>query len=421
MERAAASTSSTEPRAAAPPARLLAGWVAGAHGLRGRLRIRCDEGGAEGLLGVGHLFLGAREEEARRHEVVEARPGRRGEVCVDLGGIADRAAAEALRGAGVWIESAQLAVLPAGEYWAFQLIGCEVEDGAGRKHRSRARDPGHRRAGPPGGGRRGRGGAPDPGRAGVVARGRSRATADRGGAAAGAARSGLTPDGDGTDWGEARAAHRRDLDLSAPLRGLALGVAGGRGPRARARRSARPRPARAHARPPSQRRRRPLWGRPRHGDAPRAAGAGGRGRRRPQARRPRGARGPALAPGPAARPGAARRARGAAASGARLRSLRGRRPARRRARDGRRDLDRRLRAVGRRGAGDGGRRGRRAPDPRGRSATRSRCARSRSRRAFSKDPSTLGRPNSAAWRCPRCCAPEITERWRAGASKRRAR
>ena len=46
--------------------------------------------------------------------------------------IADRSAAEALRGAGVWIESVQLAVLPAGEYWAFQLIGCEVEDGAGR-------------------------------------------------------------------------------------------------------------------------------------------------------------------------------------------------------------------------------------------------------------------------------------------------
>lgn len=132
MERAAASTSSTEPRAAAPPARLLAGRVAGAHGLRGRLRIRCDEGGAEGLLGAGHLFLGVREEEARRHEVLEARPGRRGEVCVDLGEIADRSAAEALRGAGVWIESAQLAVLPAGEYWAFQLIGCEVEDGAGR-------------------------------------------------------------------------------------------------------------------------------------------------------------------------------------------------------------------------------------------------------------------------------------------------
>jgi len=129
VERAAASTSSTEPRAAVPPARLFAGWVAGAHGLRGRLRIRCDEGGTEGLLAAQHLFLGEREAEARRHEVLEARPGRRGEVRVGLAEIADRSAAEAVRGAGVWIESAQLAVLPAGEYWAFQLIGCEVEAG----------------------------------------------------------------------------------------------------------------------------------------------------------------------------------------------------------------------------------------------------------------------------------------------------
>lgn len=133
MERAVASTSSTEARAAAPPARLLAGRVVGAHGLRGRLRIRCDEGGAEGLLGAAHLFLGDREQDARRCQVVDARPGRRGEVCVEIEEITDRSAAEGLRGAGVWIEAVQLAELPAGEYWAFQLIGCEVEDGAGRR------------------------------------------------------------------------------------------------------------------------------------------------------------------------------------------------------------------------------------------------------------------------------------------------
>jgi len=133
MERAVASKSSIDPHAATPPTRLLAGWVAGAHGLRGVLRIHCAEGGAEGLLGAGHLFLGVREESLQRHAVVEARPGRRGEVCVDLAGIADREAAESLRGARVWIESAQLGVLQPGEYWAFQLIGCEVEDGAGRK------------------------------------------------------------------------------------------------------------------------------------------------------------------------------------------------------------------------------------------------------------------------------------------------
>ncbi len=133
MERAAASTSSIETRATAPPTRLLAGWVAGAHGLRGQLRIRVADGGAESLLGVEQLFLAARGAAERCHTVVESRAGRRGEVCVALAGIADRESAEALRGAEIWIESAQLGALEPGEYWAYQLTGCEVEDGAGRK------------------------------------------------------------------------------------------------------------------------------------------------------------------------------------------------------------------------------------------------------------------------------------------------
>jgi 16S rRNA processing protein RimM len=115
------------------PARLLAGRVVGAHGLRGRLRVRCDEGGAEGLIGARELFLGEREEAAQRHGVSDARAGRPGEVLLELEGISDRSAAEELRGTGVWIEPAALAELPEGEYWAFQLIGCEVEDEAGRR------------------------------------------------------------------------------------------------------------------------------------------------------------------------------------------------------------------------------------------------------------------------------------------------
>lgn len=133
MERAAASTSSIEPRATPPPTRVLAGWVAGAHGLRGSLRIRCAEGGAEGLLGAAELFLAARGDAERRHAVVEVRPGRRGEICVELAGVADRDTAESLRGAEIWIETAQLGALADGEYWVYQLTGCEVEDGAGRR------------------------------------------------------------------------------------------------------------------------------------------------------------------------------------------------------------------------------------------------------------------------------------------------
>jgi 16S rRNA processing protein RimM len=132
MGRAAASTSSTEPRAAAAPERLLAGRVTGAHGLRGGLRVRCAAGGAEVLLGVESVCVGVREQEARRYAVQRARHGRRDELWLDLAEVADRTAAEALRGAGLWIDPAQLAALPEGEYWAFQLVGCTVEDAAGR-------------------------------------------------------------------------------------------------------------------------------------------------------------------------------------------------------------------------------------------------------------------------------------------------
>jgi 16S rRNA processing protein RimM len=133
MERAAVSTSSTESGPGAPPDRLLAGRITGAHGLRGGLRVRCAAGDAETLLEVESVFLGARPEAARRFEVRRAHPGRRGEVCLDLAGVASRSAAEALRGADLWIDPAQLAALPEGEYRAFQLVGCAVEDGAGRR------------------------------------------------------------------------------------------------------------------------------------------------------------------------------------------------------------------------------------------------------------------------------------------------
>lgn len=132
MERAAGSTSSTEKRAAAPPTRVLAGRVVGAHGLRGQLRIRV-EGGEQSLLAVPQLWLAARGEAERRHEVVSASAGRPGEVRVRLADVADRDGAERLRGAEIWIEAAQLGELAPGEYWTFQLVGCEVEDGAGRR------------------------------------------------------------------------------------------------------------------------------------------------------------------------------------------------------------------------------------------------------------------------------------------------
>jgi 16S rRNA processing protein RimM len=133
MERTAASTSSTEAGVGPPAVRVLAGWIAGAQGLRGQVRIHCAGDDVESLLEIEQVYLGAGGEPAGRRKVREARPGRRGEVCMDLLGIGDRAAAEALRGTEVWIDTDELGDPPEGEYRVYQLTGCEVEDGEGRK------------------------------------------------------------------------------------------------------------------------------------------------------------------------------------------------------------------------------------------------------------------------------------------------
>ena len=134
MERAVASTSSTEAARRPPPARLLAGRVVGAHGLRGRLRIRCDEGGAEGLLEAAHVFLGDREQGARRCEVARsasragaarsASSSRRSPIARQP----KRCAAPASGSSPCSSRSFRRA-----STGPFQLIGCEVEDGAGRR------------------------------------------------------------------------------------------------------------------------------------------------------------------------------------------------------------------------------------------------------------------------------------------------
>jgi len=66
------------------------------------------------------------------YAVESVAPGRRSELRVALEGVADRDAAEALRGRRVLVETAELEVLPEGEYYGYQLVGCRIEgqDGA---------------------------------------------------------------------------------------------------------------------------------------------------------------------------------------------------------------------------------------------------------------------------------------------------
>jgi 16S rRNA processing protein RimM len=132
MARTSDSTSSTEAAASRPAGRsVLIGRVAGAHGLRGWLRVRVfgDVGDA---LRAG-LVITLVGESPHEYRVARVAPGRiAGEVRLALEGVDARAEAEALRGARVWLSADQLAPLPRGEWWGHELVGCRVEgeDGA---------------------------------------------------------------------------------------------------------------------------------------------------------------------------------------------------------------------------------------------------------------------------------------------------
>ncbi len=113
---------------------MIVGRVAGAHGIRGELRVAVLGEGPELLLGAERLALSHRgPDDPSPHwtERVGGGAGRAGEVRIALRGVADRDAAEAWRGALVLIEAATLPRLPEGQHYAYELVGCRVETRSG--------------------------------------------------------------------------------------------------------------------------------------------------------------------------------------------------------------------------------------------------------------------------------------------------
>lgn len=110
------------------------GRVAGAHALRGEIRVRYFGDGPEHLLHAERLALEGHGDGTgpRHYEVERSGPGRPGEVRIKLEGIEDRDAAEALRGCLVSGDSDLLEPLPEGEHYWYELVGCRVETGDGR-------------------------------------------------------------------------------------------------------------------------------------------------------------------------------------------------------------------------------------------------------------------------------------------------
>jgi 16S rRNA processing protein RimM len=99
--------------------------VAGAHGVKGELRLKLFSDSVESLGRHERLFVAGVE-----RRLLDVRDG--GKVAVArFEGVGDRSAAEALRGSLVEIDRAALPPLEDGEYYHADLIGLTCVDRAG--------------------------------------------------------------------------------------------------------------------------------------------------------------------------------------------------------------------------------------------------------------------------------------------------
>ncbi len=113
--------------AAAEDERLCVGVIAGAHGVRGLVKIKSFTDDPANLTAYGPL---TDESGARRYQV--AVTGRaKGVLLARIEGVGDRDAARALRGARLYVARAALPAPEDEEYYHADLIGLAVEDRAG--------------------------------------------------------------------------------------------------------------------------------------------------------------------------------------------------------------------------------------------------------------------------------------------------
>jgi len=107
-------------------ARVALAAIAGAHGIRGEVRLKLFTDSPDNLSQHAAVFVGGRE------LGLEKVGGAGNAVVARLAGIATREAAEALRGQLIEVDRAALAPLEEGEYYHADLIGlpCVDADGA---------------------------------------------------------------------------------------------------------------------------------------------------------------------------------------------------------------------------------------------------------------------------------------------------
>jgi 16S rRNA processing protein RimM len=115
-------TPGPEPGTPLADIKLVVGTVAGAHGLRGELKVALATDDPEHLARLKRLWLG---DEPRPRKVLGIR-FHAGQALIRLGGIATPEAAREYRGQRLRMAGTDARPLPPGEYRLYQLIGLEA-------------------------------------------------------------------------------------------------------------------------------------------------------------------------------------------------------------------------------------------------------------------------------------------------------
>jgi 16S rRNA processing protein RimM len=107
--------------------RILLGVVTAAHGIKGEVKVKTFTQSPGGLGAYGPVIV----EDGRRFEIAALRASKADEAVVRFGGIADRNAAERLKGQRLYVPRAALPATAAGEFYYADLVGLKAEDPAG--------------------------------------------------------------------------------------------------------------------------------------------------------------------------------------------------------------------------------------------------------------------------------------------------
>jgi 16S rRNA processing protein RimM len=109
---------------------VLVGYVSGAYGIQGWVRIKPYSSDADALLHAKTWWIN--KPDLHDVEMMQAK-SHSGDVVARLTGVADRNAAEALKGATVQIARSRFPALSDGEFYWVDLIGSEVENLEGQR------------------------------------------------------------------------------------------------------------------------------------------------------------------------------------------------------------------------------------------------------------------------------------------------